>query len=98
MGVFPHAALIPTEACVSKQEKLLRRLASKPTDFTWSELVSLMTALKFEIEKASGSGRKFIHSETEVTLFIHEPHPSRVLKAYQIRDVVQLLKAEGFIQ
>ena len=86
------------EARVSKQEKLLRRIASKPTDLTWSELVSLMTALGFEVEKASGSGRKFIHSQSHATLFIHEPHPSKVLKAYQVRDVLQLLKAEGFIQ
>jgi predicted RNA binding protein YcfA (HicA-like mRNA interferase family) len=83
---------------VSKQEKLLRRLASKPTDFTWSELISLMTALGFEVEKASGSGRKFIHSETAVTLFIHEPHPAKVLKAYQVRDVIQLLRSEGLLQ
>jgi predicted RNA binding protein YcfA (HicA-like mRNA interferase family) len=82
---------------VSKQEKLFRRLASKPTDFTWSELVSLMTALGFEVERASGSGRKFIHSQTQTTLFIHEPHPTKILKAYQVRDVIQLLKAEGFI-
>jgi predicted RNA binding protein YcfA (HicA-like mRNA interferase family) len=83
---------------VSKQQKLLRRLASKPTDFTWSELSSLMSALGFDIEKASGSGRKFIHTQTEATLFIHEPHPTKILKAYQVRDAVQLLKAEGFIE
>lgn len=83
---------------MSKQQKLLRRLVSKPTDFTWSELVSLMTALGFEVEKSSGSGRKFIHTQTDATLFIHEPHPARVLKVYQVRDVIQLLKAEGFIQ
>jgi predicted RNA binding protein YcfA (HicA-like mRNA interferase family) len=83
---------------MSKQKKLLRRLASKPTDFTWSELVSLMTALGFEVEKASGSGRKFIHSQTEATLFIHEPHPAKILKAYQVRDAIQLLRSEGFLQ
>lgn len=83
---------------MSKQEKLLRRLASKPTDFTWSELISLMAALGFEVEKASGSGRKFIHSQTEATLFIHEPHLTKILKTYQVRDAVQFLKAEGFIQ
>jgi hypothetical protein len=36
---------------MSRQEKLLRRIASSPKDFTWSELVSLMTSLGFEVEK-----------------------------------------------
>jgi hypothetical protein len=83
---------------MSKQEKLIRRLLSKPKDFTWPELVSLMTAFGFEVEKSSGSSRKFIQPGTEATLFLHEPHPSKVLKPYQIRDVIHLLKSEGFIQ
>lgn len=83
---------------MSRQEKVIRRLLSKPKDFTWAELVSLMTAFGFDMEKASGSGRKFIHPTTEATLFIHEPHPAKVLKSYQVRDAVHLLKTEGFIK
>lgn len=56
-----------------------------------------MTNLGFEVEKSSGSGRKFIHHETEATLFIHEPHPAKVLKSYQVRDAIQLLKSEGLL-
>jgi predicted RNA binding protein YcfA (HicA-like mRNA interferase family) len=81
---------------MSKQEKLVSRLRSKPKDFTWSELMSLMKALRFTMEKSSGSGRKFIHEDSEAVLFIHEPHPSRVLKSYQVRDVIALLEREGF--
>lgn len=83
---------------MSKQEKLVYRLLSKPKDFTWSELVSLMTALGFDIEKSSGSSRKFIHKETQAVLFIHEPHPSKVLKPYQVRDTIALLEREGFVK
>jgi HicA toxin of bacterial toxin-antitoxin, len=57
-----------------------------------------MVALGFHMEKSSGSGRKFIHEETEAVLFIHEPHPSKVLKPYQVRDTLTLLQREGFIQ
>jgi hypothetical protein len=83
---------------MSKHEKAIRRLLSKPKDFKWSELVSIMTAFGFEMEKGSGSSRKFILPSTEATLFIHEPHPSKVLKSYQVRDTVDLLEREGFIQ
>jgi hypothetical protein len=83
---------------MSKHEKALRRLLSKPKDFKWPELVSIMTGLGFEAEKASGSGRKFIFPSTEATLFIHEPHPSKVLKPYQVRDAVDFLEREGFLK
>jgi predicted RNA binding protein YcfA (HicA-like mRNA interferase family) len=83
---------------MSKQEKLLRRLSSKPKDFTWSELVSLMTALGFDMEKSSGSGRKFILQSTSGVLLIHEPHPTKVLKPYQVRDAIALLEKEGFLK
>lgn len=80
---------------MSKREKLLKRLASRPKDFTWSELVSLMRALGYELERSSGSGRKFIHPVTEATMFIHEPHPAKVLKPYQVDDAIDFLAKEG---
>ena len=82
---------------MSKHEKALQRLLSKPKDYTWTELVSLMSGLGCEMERSSGSGRKFINPETEATLFIHEPHPAKVLKPYQVRDAVDFLKRERYI-
>jgi hypothetical protein len=34
---------------MSKHEKALQRLLSKPADFTWSELASLMASLGYEM-------------------------------------------------
>jgi HicA toxin of bacterial toxin-antitoxin, len=82
---------------MSKQEKALRRLASKPKDYSWQELVTLMTGLSFTLENAGGSGRKFVQTETGATLFIHAPHPDKTLKAYQIRDAIDILKRGGFL-
>jgi hypothetical protein len=56
-----------------------------------------MGNLKFELEKASGSGRKFVHPSTESVLYIHEPHPVKVLKSYQVRDAIYFLKKEGLL-
>jgi predicted RNA binding protein YcfA (HicA-like mRNA interferase family) len=80
---------------MSKLEKSLGRLLSRPTDFTWRELITLMNALGFELRTIGGSGRKFIQPETGATLFIHEPHPGSILKAYQIRAAIQFLRQEG---
>ena len=79
---------------MSKVTKALERLQAKPSDFTWEELRGLMIALGYELKTSGGSGRKFIHGETRATLFLHEPHPRNVLKAYQLRDAVQFLKQE----
>lgn len=79
---------------MSKKEKLLQRLLSKPTDFTWKELVAVMEGFGYELHTSGGSGRKFIHPETKATAFLHEPHPGKILKAYQIRDILSHLKQE----
>ena len=83
---------------MSKHEKLMRRITSSPKDFTWSELVSLMKSLSYDLQTAGGSGRKFVFGETKSTLFIHEPHPAKVLKPYQVRDVILHLKKDGFLK
>jgi hypothetical protein len=82
---------------VSKREKLLKRLASRPKDFTWAELASLMKALGYELERSSGSGRKFIDPATGATMFLHEPHPAKVLKPYQVSDAIDFLTKEGIL-
>jgi predicted RNA binding protein YcfA (HicA-like mRNA interferase family) len=79
---------------MSKHAKLLRRLFSKPKDFTWSEVISLMEALGYSLKVTGGSHRKFIHSETKAAHFICEPHPSKVLKPYQVRDLIAFLKEQ----
>jgi hypothetical protein len=82
---------------MAKIEKLLKRLASRPVDFEWSELKAIMLHLGFELKATGGSGRKFIHPERRSAHFIHEPHPSKVLKAYQVRDAVAFLTEEGYL-
>jgi hypothetical protein len=83
---------------MSKHEKALQRLLSKPADFTWGELRSLMETFNYQLKKTGGSGKKFIHSTTSAALFMHEPPPSKVLKAYQVREAIRFLKQEGHIE
>ncbi|MGH8012446.1 MAG: type II toxin-antitoxin system HicA family toxin [Candidatus Binataceae bacterium] len=83
---------------MSRKEKALARLMQAPRDFTWDELNTVMSAFGFALKTTGGSGRKFIHRETGVTLFMHEPHPSKVLNAYQVREAMDLLKKEGFVK
>lgn len=83
---------------MTKREKALERLLSKPSDFGWNELKPLMESFGYELKTTGGSGRKFIHAETKATLFMHEPHPAKVLKSYQVREVLRFLKQEKHIE
>lgn len=83
---------------MSKHEKAFERLLSRPADFTWDELKSLMESFDYELKKTGGSARKFIDLETSATLFPHQPHPGRILMAYQVRAVIQFLKQEKHLR
>jgi hypothetical protein len=76
---------------LSRLQKAIDRLLAKPSDYTWDELLSLMTALGYELRTSGGSSRKFFDPVTQALFFMHEPHPSKILKAYQVRAVIQFL-------
>ena len=79
---------------MSKKEKLIKRLLSRPKDFTFDELVTLMGYLEYELDtggKTSGSAVKFVNSNGFV-LFIHRPHPGKILKEYHIKSAIKELE------
>ncbi len=79
---------------MSRLQKAVARLLTKPSDYTCDELLAMMVALGYELRTSGGSGRKFFDPATKALFFVHEPHPSKILKAYQIRAVVQFLRKE----
>jgi len=79
---------------VSRKEKLLARLLSLPSDFTWDEAVRLLKQCNFEQLNNSGSRRKFRHIDG-VKLSIHEPHPEPILKNYALKDMIDALQNSG---
>lgn len=84
---------------MTRKEKLIQRLKSKPKDFTWNELVSLLTGLGFtEVKtgKTGGSRRRFVNSDN-VVITLHKPHPGNILKMYQIEQIIEILSGEELI-
>jgi hypothetical protein len=78
---------------MSKNEKLVKRLKSRPVDFTWDELTRLLSGLGYQLAKkgkTGGSRRRFIH-DTNPLICLHEPHPQKVLKRYQIDQIIEML-------
>lgn len=64
-------------------------------DFTWYDFVTLMKQLDFKLyEKAGGGSHKyFIFNQDESKMInTSKPHPSGLLKAWQIKEVTDKLK------
>ena len=85
---------------MAKKDKLVEKLLSKPADFTWDELVKVLSHFGYdELKKGKtgGSRRKFA-DETKHIISLHKPHPGNILKHYQVKDVIDALKERGKIQ
>lgn len=79
---------------MSKVDKLIIKLKSKPKDFTWDEMVKVLKYFGFEQlpqGKTGGSRRKFVNDE-KLIISLHEPHPQKVLKSYQLEIIIDYLK------
>ena len=85
---------------MSKKDKLIQRLKSEPKDFTYDEVKTLLNYLGFEESnkgKTSGSAVKFYSYNFNREILLHKPHPSSILKPYQIMQVIEILKRLGVI-
>ena len=84
---------------MSKKEKLLERFKTKPSDFTWSELNGMLSGLGYELSaggKTGGSRVKF-HHPVHPPIMMHKPHPTPILKGYQVEQILKFLKKEGLL-
>ena len=78
---------------MSKKEKLIARFLSMPSDFHYEEMVRLLGYFDYvEVKtgKTSGSSVKFINN-TGVPIYMHKPHPSGILKRYQLTQIREIL-------
>ena len=82
---------------MSKKEKLSKRFKSRPIDFTFDELTTLLKSLGYSMEtmgKTSGSRVIFSNQDGDF-IRLHKPHPRNILKLYQIDDIILNLKEKG---
>jgi len=72
---------------MSKHEKIIRRFLSKPKDFSYKELKSLLHGfgyMEVKTGRTSGSTVAFYNAETQHLIRLHKPHPKNILKRYQL--------------
>jgi hypothetical protein len=78
---------------VSKKEKLIARFLSMPSDFHYDEMVTLLGYFGFyEVKKGKTSGSRVkFENEEGVPIILHKPHPSGMMKKYQMKQVKEIL-------
>ncbi len=84
---------------MGRRDKLVERFRTTPKDFTWDELVRLLESLgyrKAPSGRTGGSRRRFVH-DTAPTINLHRPHPGNVVRAYALRNVLELLARENLL-
>ena len=85
---------------MSKSDKLIKRLLSRPSDFTFKELETLLLSLGFKLlttGSTSGSAVRFVNKITKQVIRLHKPHPQPELKLYLIKFVISELRKGGYL-
>lgn len=84
---------------MGKKEKLIKRLKTRPRDFSFAEAETLLLMLEFERNnrgRTSGSRVMYAHKEHGHFL-LHIPHPGNELRFYQVKQLIDFLEQEGLI-
>ena len=83
---------------MSKKEKLIARLLSGTSAFTWQELTALLQQLGYTRLEGTGSRVKFDNGDVAAMINLHRPHPGNELKRYARSQVIEKLRAGGLIE
>lgn len=84
---------------MGQKDKLIRKLKSKPRDFTFDEAQTLLEYLSYvRSDKGRTSGSRVMFTSTEHgTILLHKPHPRKELLEYQVKQLREKLEQEGLI-
>ncbi|GAA0891031.1 hypothetical protein GCM10009122_07100 [Fulvivirga kasyanovii] len=78
---------------MSKKEKLITRFIELPSDFHYDEMVKLLSYFGFnEVKKGKTSGSRVkFENKKGIPIMLHKPHPSGIMKKYQMKQVKEIL-------
>jgi hypothetical protein len=82
---------------MTKLEKLTTRFQTRPKDFTYNELTTILRGLGYKESQGSGSRVVFFNEKLKHSIKLHKPHPGNLLKKYQIDLVLNELKSNDLL-
>lgn len=90
-------ALLIQSVIMSKSQKRIERLQSRPRDYHWDELIALLMSFDYSWVQAGSSHGYFLNANTRHKIGMARPH-NQILKTYQISEVLNSLRDEGHIR
>ena len=84
---------------MGQKEKLIKKLRSRPKDFTFDEAETLLGYFTYCCSnkgRTSGS-RVMFDSDEYAPILLHKPHPRKELLDYQVKQLIEVLEQEGLI-
>lgn len=86
------------EEIMSRLQKMIKKIKSKPIDYTFAEACTLLTALGFETDnKGKSSGSRIMFNKEGICIYLHKPHPQKELRRYQVEQILEVLEREGLL-
>ncbi|MDR0908265.1 MAG: type II toxin-antitoxin system HicA family toxin [Spirochaetaceae bacterium] len=83
---------------MSKKEKLIQRLQTRPNNFSFDELVTLMGHYGYYlIGSGKTGGSRIAFGKDDDYIRLHRPHPHNILKLYQVDNILEALNERGLI-
>ncbi len=83
---------------MSTIEKLIKRLLNNPKDLSFDEAKRLLEHFGYRVfNKGKTSGSRVCFMKENKRLDLHKPHPSGILKPYQVRRLINFLKEDNEI-
>ena len=83
---------------MSQKDKLIERLLLKPKDFTFNEMVSLLSYFGYNLKQGgTGSGVKFTKDNSNEVINFHKPHPNGILKRYVLDQIIEKLRKDDLL-
>ena len=83
---------------MSKFEKAVLRLQSKPKDYRYHDLEYLLKQLGFiEVKTGKTSGSRTSFLKDNISIKVHKPHPKPIIKSYVIDQLIDVLEENKLI-
>lgn len=79
---------------MSRLEKEIERLKSRPKDYTYDEAKSLLNKLGFYENNKGRTSESRVEFKDNLgrKITLHKPHPSNIIKIYKVNDLLNDLK------
>ena len=80
---------------MSTKDKLIERFKKLPNDFTFDELVRLLSFYGYRLEnKGQTSGSRVIFTKGNDSIMTHRPHPSSIVKKKALKHIKETIEKE----